>query len=93
MERELILEKNAFNLESAMSEVKDRHKQLVIVDEGQRVMAMIPIEIYDRWFAEREKAFEYFDRIRARHEHYPEAEVEADIEQAIQEVRAKDAAA
>jgi PHD/YefM family antitoxin component YafN of YafNO toxin-antitoxin module len=90
MEREMILEKNAFNLESAMNEVKDRHKQLVIVDEGQRVMAMIPIELYDRWFAERERAFEYFDHLRTRTVQYPDAEVEADIERAISEVRAKD---
>jgi PHD/YefM family antitoxin component YafN of YafNO toxin-antitoxin module len=92
MEREMILEKNAFNLESAMNEVKDRHKQLVIVDEGRRVMAMIPIDLYDRWFAERERAFEYFDHLRTRTVQYSDEEVEADIERAINEVRAKDLA-
>ena len=54
-------------------------------------MAMIPIEFYERWFAEREKAFQYFDELRARSVTYDDAEVEADVERAIREVRTKDA--
>ena len=54
-------------------------------------MAMIPVEFYDRWFAEREKAFQYFDEVRARNIQYSDAEVEADVERAIREVREKDA--
>jgi len=90
MEREMTLEKVAFNLESAMCEVKDHHKKLVVVHEGQRVLAMIPIDLYDRWFAERERAFEYFDQLRTRDAEYSDMEVEADVERAIREVRAKD---
>ena len=89
MESEITLEKVAFNFESAMSEVKDHHKKLVIVHEGQRVLAIIPIDLYDRWFAERENAFQYFDQLHTRDAKYSDAEVEADIEQAIREVRAK----
>jgi len=72
-------------------DVHDRHSQLVVVHKGERVMAMIPVEFYDRWFAEREKAFQYFDEARARHIEYSDAEVEADVERAIREVREKDA--
>lgn len=91
MVREIALEQVALNLEATVSDVQDRHDQLVVVHRGKRVMAMIPIEFYERWFAEREKAFRYFDELRTRHTPFSDEEVEADVEQAIREVRAKDA--
>lgn len=90
MVREIALEQVALNLEAAVSDVRDRHDQLVVVHRGQRVMAMIPIEFYERWFAEREKSFQYFDELRARSITYSDAEVDADVERAIREVRMKD---
>ena len=65
MVREIDLEQVALNLEAAVKDVRDRHNQLVVVYNGERVMTMIPVEFYDRWFAEREKAFQYFDEARA----------------------------
>ena len=91
MVREIDLEEVALNLEAAVRDVRDRHNQLVVVHNGKRVMAIIPVEFYDRWFAEREKAFQYFDEVRARNIQYSDAEVEADVERAIREVRGKDA--
>jgi len=91
MAREIDLEQVALNLEAAVSDVRDRHNQLVVVHRGKRVMAMIPIEFYERWFAEREKAFQYFDELRTHSVTYGDAEVEADVERAIREVRMKDA--
>jgi len=70
MVREIDLEQVALNLEAAVRDVRDGHHQLVVVHKGQRIMAMIPVEFYDRWFAEREKAFQYFDEARARHIQY-----------------------
>ncbi len=54
MVREIDLEQVALNLEAAVRDVRDRHNQLVVVHNGERVMAMIPVEFYDRWFAEAE---------------------------------------
>ena len=91
MVREIDLEQAALNLEAAVRDVRDHHNQLVVVHKGQRIMAMIPVEFYDRWFAEREKAFQYFDEARARPIQYSDTEVETDVERAIREVREKDA--
>lgn len=90
MIREIALEQIALNLQAAVNDVQERHNQLVIVHRGRRVMAMIPIEFYERWFAEREQAFRYFDELRTRNIHYSDDEVEADVEQSIREVRAKE---
>ena len=90
MVREIALEQVALNLEAAVSDVQDRHDQLVIVHKGQRIMAMIPIEFYERWFAERDKAFRYFDELSTRDTQFSDEEVEADVELAIREVRAQD---
>jgi hypothetical protein len=91
MVREITLEKVALNLEWVLRDVQDHRNQLVVVHGGKRVMAMIPIEFYDRWFAEREKAFQYFDTLPTRNTPFSNEEVEADVEQAIRAVRAKDA--
>ena len=52
-------------------------------------MVMIPIDDYERWFAEREQAFKYLDNLPTRDLPYSEEEIEADIEQAIREVRSE----
>jgi PHD/YefM family antitoxin component YafN of YafNO toxin-antitoxin module len=90
MVREIDLEQVALNLEAAVRDVRDHHNQLVVVHHGKRVMAMIPVEFYDRWFAERERLFSIFDEARAPIQ-YSDTEVEADVERAIREVREKDA--
>jgi hypothetical protein len=48
---------------------------------------MVPIELYERWLAEREKAFEYFDRLTTHANTFSEEDVEADVQCAIHEVR------
>ena len=87
MVREIALEQVALNLQAAVSDVRDGHNQLVIIYQGKPVLAMIPFEAYQRWFAEREKAFQYLDELPTRNLPYSEGEVEADVEQAIHEVR------
>ena len=88
MIHEITLEQMALNLESAVTDVQQHHHQLVVVHHGRRVMAMIPIEFYERWFAERAKAFRYFDELPTRGSPYSDDEVHADVEQAITQVRA-----
>ena len=87
MVREITLEQMALNLEAAVNDVRDRHTQLVVIQGGRRVMAMVPIELYERWLADREKAFEYFDRLATRASTLTEEEVEEDVQRAIREVR------
>lgn len=90
MFREIDLEQVALNLEAAVSDVQEHHAQLIVVHHGKRVMAMVPIEVYERWIAERDKAFQYFDEAPTQPALYPDEEVHEDIERAIAEVRAKD---
>lgn len=87
MVREIALEDMALNLEAALRDVQDRNNQLVVVHRGRRVAAMVPIEFYERWFAERDKAFQYFDELQTRNQAHTVEEVEQDVEQAIAEVR------
>lgn len=87
MVREIALEKVALNFESAVREIQDHRDQLVVVHGDKRVMAMIPIDFYDLWFAEREKPFKYFDRLSSHEMHYTDEEIESDVEQAIRETR------
>lgn len=87
MVREIALEKVALSFESAVRDIQDHRDQLVVVHGGKRVMAMIPIDFYDLWFAEREKAFKYFDRLSSHDMYYTDEEVESDVEQAIRETQ------
>jgi hypothetical protein len=89
MVREIALEKVGLNLQAAVSDVQERHNQLMIVHDGKPVMVMIPVDDYERWFADRRQAFSYLDHLPTRDLPYSEEEVEADIEQAIREVRAE----
>lgn len=61
----------------------------VIVERSrQAVAAVVPIGTYERWMERRDAQFAAFDRIRANVPVYPEHEVEADVAEAIAEVRA-----
>ncbi len=57
--------------------------------DGKPIMAIIPFDDYQRWFAEREKAFKFYDELLTWDLPYSEEEVETDIEQAIREVRSE----
>jgi hypothetical protein len=89
MIREIALEKVGLNLQAAVSDVQERHNQLMIVHDGKPVMVMIPVDDYERWFADRDEAFKFWDDLPTRNSPFSEEEVEADVEQAIREVRAE----
>jgi prevent-host-death family protein len=86
--RQITLEQVALNLQSAVDEVKEHHEQLMVTHDGEPVMVMLPVDDYERWLAERDEAFKFWDDLPTRNSPYSEEEVEADIEQAIREVRA-----
>ena len=89
MLRQIPLEQVALNLQNTIEDVQERHNQLMVTRDGKPVLVMIPVDDYERWFAEREQAFKYLDNLPTRDLPYSEEEVEADIEQAIREVRAE----
>ncbi len=67
--------------------------QVVIVERsGKPMVAVIPLEMYERLVAEREARFQVLDRIRSRLPDVPQEEVEQDVAEAIAAVRAADAA-
>ena len=89
MLRQITLEQVALNLQTTIAEVKDHHQQLIVTQGGQPVAALVSMDFLQRWLTEREKAFEFFKDLPTWDSPYSEEEVEADIEQAIREVRAE----
>jgi len=64
----------------------------VIERSGKPVVAMIPIDMYERLVAEREARFEVVDRIRSKAPDRAPDEVERDVAEALAAVRARGAA-
>ena len=89
MLRQIPLEQVALNLQTTVEDVQERHNQLMVTRDGKPVMVMIPVDDYERWFAERDEAFKFWDDLPTRNSPYSDEEVEVDIEQAIREVRAE----
>ena len=87
MLRQITLEQVVLNLQSTIEDIQERHNQLLVTRDGKPVMVMIPVDDYERWFAERDEAFKFWDDLPTWTSPYSEEEVEADIEQAIREVR------
>jgi hypothetical protein len=55
------------------------------------MVAIIPVEMYERLIAEREARFRVLDRIRGRLPEVPPEEVERDVAEAMAAVRAGNA--
>jgi len=64
-------------------------QQVVIVERsGRPMVAVIPVEMYERLMAEREARFEVLDRIRQRLPEVSAEELDQDVAEAIAGVRA-----
>jgi prevent-host-death family protein len=64
-------------------------QQVVIVERsGRPMVAVIPVEIYERLMAERDARFEVLDRVRERVPELSPDEVEQDVAEVIAAVRA-----
>jgi prevent-host-death family protein len=87
--RQIPLDQVAANLQAAVDEVKDRHETLIITQDSEPVAVLVTVGFYQRWLDKREEAFKFYDNLSTWNSPYSEEEVEADIEQAIREVRAE----
>ena len=64
-------------------------KETVIVEkQGKPMVAIIDIEQYEKWMAEREARFKVFHEIWAKNKDKDPKQVERDVAKAIAEVRA-----
>lgn len=72
-----------------LGRVHYRGETIIVERSGKPMVAVIPIDLYEQFIAEREARFEVIDRIRNRQPDWPEAEVERDIAEAIASVRAE----
>jgi prevent-host-death family protein len=59
----------------------------IVERSGKPMVALIPVEVYERLVAEREARFQILDRIRSKLPEISEKEVEKDVSQAIDIVR------
>lgn len=59
----------------------------IVERSGKPMVALIPVEVYERLVEEREARFQILDRIRGNLPDIPEIEVEKDIDQAISGLR------
>ena len=62
--------------------------EIAIVERsGKPMVAIIPVELYEKLVAEREARFQVLDRIRSKLPEIPGEEVEKDVSQAIDALR------
>lgn len=63
--------------------------RLIVKRANKPLAAIVPIEVYEQMLKQREEAFSVLDRIWEKVPEVSEKEANADIEQAIAEVRAE----
>jgi prevent-host-death family protein len=64
------------------------HEAVIVERSGKPMVAIVPIEVYEQFVAEREARFEILDRIREHLPEVPVEEVEQDVSEALAAVRA-----
>jgi|tagenome__1003787_1003787.scaffolds.fasta_scaffold20985309_5 prevent-host-death family protein len=60
---------------------------VILENAGEAMAAVVPVELYERFMAEREARFAALDRFRESLPEYDEAEVLADVMEAVAAVR------
>ncbi|MYA69586.1 type II toxin-antitoxin system Phd/YefM family antitoxin [Candidatus Poribacteria bacterium] len=84
-------EVSATELQQKLGELLDGvHRngdRLIVKDANKSLAAIVPIEAYEEMLQQREKAFSVLDRIWKKVPAVSEKEAQADIKQAIAEVR------
>lgn len=76
------------NFAELLGRVKYGGETFIVERSGKAMAALVPVELYERWLAEREKAFRVIDRIWSEQPDVDPAEIEADITEALEAVRA-----
>ena len=82
MLRQIPLEQVALNLQATVDEVKKRHEQLIVTQDGQACRRARADRILPAFARRTRQAFKFYDNLPTRNLPYSEEEVEADIEQA-----------
>lgn len=63
-------------------------KETVIVEkQGKPIVAIIDVDLYERWQAERETRLKVFDEVRSKNRGQRSGEVEKDVAEAVSETR------
>lgn len=70
-----------------MGRVRYGHEIIIVEKQNQPMVAMIPVDQLEKHLSARQLAFERLDEIREELPGRSEAEVEADVEEAIGAVR------
>lgn len=76
------------NFAELLGKVHYGHQAVIVERSGKPMVAIIPIEVYEQFVAEREARFEILDRIREHVPELPVEEVERDVAEALATVRA-----
>ncbi len=71
-----------------LGRVHYRGETVIVERSGKPMVAVIPIDLYERLIAEREARFAVVDRLQAKGANFSEEEVLNDIAEAIAAVRA-----
>jgi prevent-host-death family protein len=79
MERKLDITEARKQLANIVDRVSYKGENYVIVRHGQETAALVPIEVYRRWKAEREELFQVIREVQ-------QANTSADPDQVMQEV-------
>ncbi len=76
------------NFAELLGRVKFGGETFIVERSGKPMAALVPVQLYERWLKEREEALTVFDRIWSQQPDSDPAEIEADIAEAIEAVRA-----
>ena len=80
------------NFAQLLGEVHYGGQTVVVKRSGRPMVAIIPVQEYQRLVSERKARFQILDEIRGRMPSIPAEEVEWDVAEAVAAVRAADAA-
>jgi len=70
-----------------LEEVYYRGDKIVVERRGRPMAALVPIELYKKWQAQREQFFALIDQVRERNEDIDPEVLEQEIEAAIRAMR------
>ncbi len=71
-----------------LGRVHYKGETVIVERSGKPMVAVIPVEMFERLLAEREARFGFIDSIRERLPEYPEDEVFQDVAEALAVIRA-----
>jgi len=75
------------NFGQILEEVYYRGDEVILKRSGRSMAVMVPITVYEQFKRQRERDFGIFDEIQQRNRDVDPRQLEADVAQAIHEVR------